>query len=358
MYTTCPNCETQLTVTVAGLRVGRGFVRCSRCQDVFNAVLALAEDGEGNEAATDASPGAAVDRQPAPADSEFVDTGTYQTIVLEGNAILQTEEIAPVEEIEAQIKEIAEQVEATPEPADDGDETPTFDLDEDELDGQDYEHAVLRDDEPPLPPVSSLRDTIDTEVPKQFWPTGDPASLLGAPSRAARASHRGPWIVGAALAVVAAALGLVHAFRQDLAQQPWAARPLTRLYDLLHMPLQPPWDVTAYEVRQLGAEVASDAAAPRITVRASVHNHAPRAQPAPMLRITLQDPFGLQLTTRVVGPEEYLRDTPQPTLAPDMRRDITFTLPDPGQNAVGFEIDACLRNAAGQLRCAGDRPTR
>jgi predicted Zn finger-like uncharacterized protein len=44
MVTTCSNCRQNLAVTAADLRVGQGYVRCGRCDKVFNALLTLAED--------------------------------------------------------------------------------------------------------------------------------------------------------------------------------------------------------------------------------------------------------------------------------------------------------------------------
>ena len=43
MVTTCANCRQQLAVTAADLRIGQGYVRCGRCDKVFNALLTLAD---------------------------------------------------------------------------------------------------------------------------------------------------------------------------------------------------------------------------------------------------------------------------------------------------------------------------
>lgn len=365
MYTTCPRCETQLTVTVAGLRSGQGFVRCSRCSDVFNALLELAEDGEATDSAnaTGSRPALtvtepAVPERPAqaddPAESELVSTGTFHTIVLEGDAVLQTEEVVPETELDEQIKAIAGQVEATPEPdMPETPETPTFDLDEGELDNVELEHATG----PLSRPVGSdnrsdMAGATGTEAPT--LETEDAASLLGAPGARADAPRKRwpPALLGVVL-LLGLAAALVHVFRQTLLEQAWAAKPLTAAYGYLQIPLRPDWDLSAYEARQLGAE-ALDGDPPRIAVRASIHNHAGRAQPAPLLRVILQDRFGLQLTTRLVAPQEYLRDGSPSELGADQRRDVSFTLPDPGHGAVGFEIDACLRDSAGALRCSSD----
>ena len=364
MYTTCPRCETQLTVTVAGLRTGQGFVRCSRCSDVFNALLELAEDGDTTEqaAATGSRPAL---KQPEPTEtpeSEHVSTGTFHTIVLEGDAVLQTEEVVPETELDAQIKAITGHIESTPEV--DTVEAPTFELDEGELDKVELEHAtgpltrhVGQDTtpetapEPTVPAPEPVAAPVEREAPVAT--EQDAVALLGASNKPAAPGRGWPWKLLGLVVLLGVIITLVHVFRLPLVEQAWATKPLTAAYALLHIPLQPRWDLSAYEARQLGAE-AADGTPPRIIVRASIHNHALKAQPAPLLRVALQDRFGLQLTTRVVAPEEYLRDGSPTELGPDQRRDVSFTLPDPGQGAVGFEIDACLRDAGGALRCSSD----
>ena len=52
--------------------------------------------------------------------------------------------------------------------------------------------------------------------------------------------------------------------------------------------------------------------------------------------------------------EEQLKNDLAAELGADQRRDVSFTLPDPGHGAVGFEIDACLRDSAGAMRCSSE----
>src|SRR5580658_11211456 len=44
MFTVCPKCTLTLAVTAEDLRAGQGYVRCGRCLNVFNALLALSEE--------------------------------------------------------------------------------------------------------------------------------------------------------------------------------------------------------------------------------------------------------------------------------------------------------------------------
>jgi len=114
------------------------------------------------------------------------------------------------------------------------------------------------------------------------------------------------------------------------------------VYGALGIKLTPTWNVHAYQARQLGATVSGTN--PReITVRASIANLAQRAQPLPLLRVTLQDRFGHSIAARDVPPRDYLPRVPSPPLlASGGRIDASVVLISPGSRAVGFVIDACL----------------
>ena len=50
MFTVCPKCTLTLVVTTVDLRAGQGYVRCGRCANVFNALIALREGEPGGGA--------------------------------------------------------------------------------------------------------------------------------------------------------------------------------------------------------------------------------------------------------------------------------------------------------------------
>lgn len=167
------------------------------------------------------------------------------------------------------------------------------------------------------------------------------------------------WSVGTGALVIILIAQIVNHYRNDLAANPQLNRPLTALYSALGVPLVPKWDLHAYDVRQLGASVDS-ASAGQIMVRASVKNSAHQAQPLPLLRVTLQDRFGNRIAARDVPPQSYLpRAIPASSyLSAGQRIDAEMAFVDPGSNAVGFEIDACLPAPAGGINCANDPGVR
>jgi hypothetical protein len=175
----------------------------------------------------------------------------------------------------------------------------------------------------------------------------------------ARGGERRPWWVTTLYALGATALALallaqaVHHWRDDLAQHPIAGPPIREAYARLGLALEPQWNLAAYEVKQWGA--TSDVQPGTLRVRASIVNRAARAQPHPLLRVTLLDRFSAKVARREFAAAEYLpgRTEPATLLAPGARVDADVVIADPGSEAVGFELDVCLRRQ-GVLTCAAE----
>ena len=167
------------------------------------------------------------------------------------------------------------------------------------------------------------------------------------------------WTIGAALAALLLLAQIINHNRDELAANARFNRPLTALYSALGVQLTPHWDLRAYDVRQLGASVAPGSAG-LITVRASIKNSAQQAQPLPLLRVTLQDRFGNRIAARDVAPRFYLPHSMPASsfLSGGQRIDAEMDFVDPGANAVGFEIDACLPASGGGVACANDASAR
>src|SRR5271154_5425584 len=166
MFTICPKCTLVLAVTTADLRTGQGYVRCGRCANVFNALLTLSEEpASRHDPAPDsgqpaeqraptavpasdpiaaaaehppiATPAAAAVNVPAAASpaspdpvpekpaaateageqvKEFRSTGTFETIVLQGDTYSQTEEFVSEEDVNTEIDAVRVQLAAANEP--------------------------------------------------------------------------------------------------------------------------------------------------------------------------------------------------------------------------------------------------
>ena len=398
MFTTCPQCARNLAVTASDLRLGQGYVRCGRCSGVFNALASLADEPTAPASTPDEPPEPAlplevpplasalegievtdgeppIDPNEVTGENEVLRTGVFETIVLEGDGITQTEEAVEESEVDAQLQALVQRFDAVreAEAAEAADlQSPPIELDDEALPAESLDLAEepslnLDLDEPddetpflietPLPATDGATAAAVLPVTLDTPDTPDALTAGPLPEEAVSPTRRGLWITGSVLLALLLAGQAVHQFREALVAQAWAAQPLTALYRAFGVTLEPHWDLQAYDVRQLGAD-AVPGESPHIAVRASIHNRAKRSQPLPLLRVMLQDRFGNQIATREVAPLEYLRGTPAQPLAADQRVDADLLLPDPGQTAVGFEIDACLRNAGGVLRCAGDPAPR
>ena len=343
MFTTCPACRSNLAVSAADLRIGQGYVRCGRCDRVFNALMTLSEDVEQEDqsglvatgtttmpaldypeaqAPPQRAGGTAPSRAP-PAESDpdvdVVDsqsTGTFETIVLEGDGFLQTEEHVDEGVVEAQLQELSRRMESQA------------------ADVVEEQH----------PDEEIVLETTDEAADEDF----DADEAVGNRRR----HHWVWWLVATLLALALAAL-LLHHNRQALVAHPWFQRPVQSLYALFGVQVEPRWDVAAYDLRQFSGDVlvgADDS----FTVQAAVHNRAPFAQPPPVIRVRLLDRFGNPLSTTDIPPAEYLLNAAPARMAPDQRFDTTLRLVDPSRQAAGFQLDACLPNAGGQLFCSND----
>jgi len=186
-----------------------------------------------------------------------------------------------------------------------------------------------------------------------------PAVVADARARAVAWLQGHAWHLGAALAAFVLLGQVLNHYRDDLAASARFNRPLTALYASLGVQLFPRWDLRAYDVRQLGASADSEGAGV-ITVRASIKNGAPQPQPLPMLRVTLQDRFGNRIAARDEQPKSYLPGSIPPSsfLSAGQRIDAEMGFADPGTDAVGFEIDACLPARGGGVACANDATLR
>ena len=204
-------------------------------------------------------------------------------------------------------------------------------------------------------PDEDTSDALDLDGEEMSGPRDDAAERRWLPLERLQQV----WAAGAIFALLLLLAQIVNHYRDELAASPRFNRPLTAFYASFGVRLVPHWDLRAYDVRQLGAS-ADPAGSGLITVRASIKNSGREPQPLPLLRVTLQDRFGNRIAARDVAPRFYVPPTmPESSyLAGGQRIDAEMGFVDPGANAVGFEIDACLPTSAGEITCANDLATR
>jgi predicted Zn finger-like uncharacterized protein len=227
--------------------------------------------------------------------------------------------------------------------------------------GDIYAKAVPRPRDPPKPrspapgaprnAAAEANDDLSDDAEIQAVDSAIDTVTPAAPPR----SRVTWWVAGAAVLSVLLVAQAIHHNRHSLATNALLNRPLTKFYKAIGVPLVPSWDLRSYDVRQLGA---SSNEGGTLTVRASLKNNSTQPLPLPLLRITMQDRYGNRIATRDVPPSGYAPGglPPEAHLGVGQRIDAEMTFKDPGQNAVGFEIDACLLTANGSIACANDQP--
>lgn len=337
MYTVCPKCGLMLVVTAADLRAAQGHVRCGRCRSVFNALESLSET---------APPGALA---PAPAPAE-------QTAPPAGTPPKPPEPQAPSGDVprEAEPQEAAWVEFEVPPPEHEAPQAGPEPL----AGGQAHESDV----EPPPEPPSAVEE-VPTEraAPEPALPAA-PQEEPEAPSapeafelEPEHEAHTGRWLAGAFALLLVLAAQLVNYYRDTLATMPSVGPAVNAFYGALGIPIVPAWNVHGFEARQLGATVSGSD--PRqITVRASIANRGTWPLPLPLLRVTLQDRYGRTIAARDVPPRDYLATAPAAAMLPAGGRiDATVAFVNPGPQAIGFEIDACLREGAAVVCAHGSR---
>jgi predicted Zn finger-like uncharacterized protein len=160
------------------------------------------------------------------------------------------------------------------------------------------------------------------------------------------------WRGAAAVLAIVLLAQMIHENRAWLAAHGPLRGPLQSLYGALGVKVQPPVNLSAYQLRQWGVTGDPNAAG-TLRVRASILNTSAQLQPYPLLRVTLANRFGTHVGARDFEPAEYLGRPTARLMTPGERADATLDIQDPGKDAEGFEIDVCLR--AGQsISCAAD----
>ena len=455
MFTVCPKCTLTLVVTTVDLRAGQGYVRCGRCSNVFNALIALREGDPANGTSDtarrrleetapksiDPAPGVGVEMDPepepepipepepqpepdpepdsdsvaeeivlasdegegslefdaaatdvsdifiSPSDSEQSGSGSYEAVVLEVEPPSHTDTIAaddwslldedePVADAESVIEESPL---AAPEKSGAQSDPAWVEqmFAEAEAQAATSSHSagrratdVFPEPEPESTPAFESTpeavELVESEAPPSALASARAAPT--APSDAALAPLLGvgngvrpSWqmVAGVASLALLLVLQILHFNRQSLALSPTVGPLASKIYGWIGVTLTPHWDLTAYSVRQLGAD-SEGADGTRLRVRVSLQNESTRVQPLPLLRLTLQDRYGNAVATRDLEPGDYLprRATDLRLLEPDQRIDAEVHVMDPGKSASSFEVDACLRAESGRIGCANEARRR
>jgi predicted Zn finger-like uncharacterized protein len=403
MLTQCPSCQTVFRVTGAILKMGHGQVRCGKCRTQFDAIEAMLDDedeeipereseavlseakadaAQRGESDTEAQDGE-IDDSIEAREPQFAEDVTLEGASIEISGVYR---IPPEESPDHTAQVMHEHVVIDRESRDQGDDHDSIEFDlSHEPAARDIEQQLdpaMDDGEPVAAAADHLLEDVDgrgrsaeqgtAPLSQRIWGRHHKrahdakhskiAAELDAFTRdtlapANEQPKRTRWWTVASIALIVMLLAqAMHHHRDELVRHPKLGPTVTRIYHALGLTLQPQWELQAYELQQWG--VLSDPAAPdTLRVRASITNRATFSQPYPLIKLALQDRWGAPVGVRAFEPNEYL---PAETvngrlLASKQRANAEIVIVDPGADAVGFQLHACLKYAQATV-CSDDLP--
>jgi predicted Zn finger-like uncharacterized protein len=329
LATRCTACGTVFRVVQDQLKVSEGWVRCGRCQEVFNALEGLFDlDRDASSAPTPAREAAEPIPHPAePGPASAAATERLEPEVDAAAASAQTDTIvdstpataAPV--VEAPAPAVGDS-----EMSDDGDFADAR-----------FNTALLADDE-----ADEQGRLLDDAAPQTLL--DEVADAPPAPSFVAEADRAARWrrpgvrialMLGAAMLLALLALQVSLQFHDALAARWPALRvPMAALCEAAGCTVQPPRDIEAISVDSSGLTRASDIDAYRLSL--VLRNRADFAVAPPSVELSVTDSNGALLARRVFAPTEFgagLR-----ALAPQAETALQLTLAS-SERISGYTIE-------------------
>lgn len=385
MLTECPSCLTVFRVTGAILKMGHGQVRCGKCRTQFDALDSLLDDEENELGKSEAAEAKAIRASANPAslpqkqDSSFEidEPDVAEEITLEGSRI----EISGTYRVAADDSDansdgtdqvVHEHVvidrDEPASPQEDEQENFLSEVPEDQViqytadDGEPVANAAqhLMDDA-----NASSSDASAVPLSKRLWKraTGNANrstsqqiedELYGIAPAVTTPERKGLWTTLSIVLVFVLGAQAIHHYRDPLVRSPKWGETISRLYRAVGLTLRPNWDLHSYEVQQWGV-ISDNTARDALRVRASVTNTAAFAQPYPFVKLALEDRWGSIVAVREFAPEEYLQSkaSADRMMAPRHRANAEIVIVDPGADAVGFQVHACLPQGSSVV-CSDD----
>jgi len=160
--------------------------------------------------------------------------------------------------------------------------------------------------------------------------------------------------------MIAAGIGLLlllglqfmHQSREALATIPAFNSAVGPAYRALGKPLAPAWDISGWRFEQTKNSV--DEVDQSLTIYTRIGNKSDEALPYPLVHVSMTDRFEDIIGSRVLEPGVYLAANadPRKLVAPGNTFDAVISVKSPSDEATGFKLNVCYRQASGSLRCA------
>ena len=315
MQTQCPHCDTRFRITESQVNIADGFVRCSVCKEVFNAIE-VAEQHEhqrslleqqslaGNEADNETNEQAdVIVEQIYTDDIDEITSDTEQTEIMDAATHINAD---------------ADAMAAT-EATDFNETSATDDSRKDAFDFFDEE----------------ANESLSHVVPDKYKDSHHSSSTALLSSL----------LWGAGILLLSATLFIEYAWfnRDQLNQQPqlqaWTEK-LCQQIECKDITMRNPEKIELIARNVYSHPNEKNALMINITMK----NHADFAQPYPIMQINFSDVRGGDVAARrflpaEYLPEEYLSTQKRPLLEPDTNMTFTMEIQDPGKQAMTYEFD-------------------
>ena len=308
MQTQCPHCETRFRVTETQVNAADGFVRCSVCEEVFNA-FEVAQQDEHQQSLLDQQ---ALHESSSNEETERAEANPELDASHINEQLEQTEDDTAQNDIDETVEEPA-----ASETSDDDIRKDTFDF-------------FAEDDD----------ESSSHVVPEQFKKSYADGS----------GSFIGNLLWGIGALLLTATLGIEYAWfnRDQLNQipqlQPWTER-LCQYVECKDIAMRNPAKIKLVARNVYSHPNEKNALMVDITMK----NQADFAQPYPVMQIKFSDVRGGDVAARRFLPDEYLpadirdrrqrADSQQALFEPDTNMSFTIEIQDPGKQAMTYEFD-------------------
>lgn len=327
MHTQCPDCKTKFLVNDDQLRVAHGKVRCSKCDNVFNALKSLQKPPQTSAAIPDLQPRelpkTVTDFMSETDLEEFADlkAKTVDSSQPENRPEEPSSKPEPKSKIDDELSEVLEELERM-------ESHPQAKPQEDSSNNQKPDGAKN----------DKAEDEVKPTTPKISKAAADPLKIL-TPKKPPRRKGGLLWSI---------AILLLLSFA--LAQLAWFKREQLMHYPEGRMLLQTACKYAGCSLPTIRAPEKIQVLSRSITVhpeiknalliQLTIANKASFAQPQPLLQISLFNSEELLMAQRRFKPNEYLADNAKSdALLPGKAIYVELVIEDPGDDVTGFKLD-------------------
>ncbi|MEA5446058.1 zinc-ribbon and DUF3426 domain-containing protein [Gammaproteobacteria bacterium AB-CW1] len=149
------------------------------------------------------------------------------------------------------------------------------------------------------------------------------------------------WTFGCVTLLLLLGMQMIHLERDYWSEHGILGDPVSAAYEAIGQPVTVPRDLAALEIHR--ADIAGSSDRPGVLrLTAVVENTSDEAQPLPAIYVRLEDHWGMSRGQGFFQPEQWVHGTEvEDTIAAGARLALRLELLDPGDDAVGFHLEAC-----------------